>query len=81
VAFALGAKSSDPLTMYLSDVYTVSANLAGIPGVSVPCGFVEALPVGLQLLGPPLEEPALLRVADAFQRRTDHHTKRPPESS
>jgi aspartyl-tRNA(Asn)/glutamyl-tRNA(Gln) amidotransferase subunit A len=77
VAFPLGAKEADPLTMYLSDVYTVSANLAGIPGVSLPCGRVNGLPVGLQLLGPPLAEPLLLRVADAFQRRTDHHLARP----
>jgi aspartyl-tRNA(Asn)/glutamyl-tRNA(Gln) amidotransferase subunit A len=77
VAFELGAKTSDPLAMYLSDVYTVSANLAGIPGLSVPCGLVRGLPVGLQLLGPLLGEAALLRVADAFQRRTDHHRRRP----
>jgi len=79
VAFGIGSKTSDPLRMYLSDVYTVSANLAGIPGISIPCGFVEGLPVGLQLLGPPLDEPALLRVADAYQRRTDHHSQCPAE--
>ena len=60
-----------------SDVYTVSANLAGIPGLSAPCGFADGMPVGLQLLGPPLDEATLLRVADAFQRRTDWHTRRP----
>jgi aspartyl-tRNA(Asn)/glutamyl-tRNA(Gln) amidotransferase subunit A len=65
--------------MYLSDVYTVSCNLAGIPGVSLPCGFSGGMPVGLQLLGPPLEEGRLLRVADAFQQRTAFHTERPPE--
>ena len=79
VAFALGAKSDDPLRMYLNDVYTVSANLAGLPGVSLPCGFHEDLPVGLQLLAPALGEGRLLRVADAYQRRTDHHRARPPE--
>jgi len=79
VAFRLGEKSDDPLKMYLSDVYTVSCNLAGLPGVSVPCGLAHGLPVGLQLLGPPLEEARLLRVADAYQRRTDHHERRPPE--
>ena len=77
VAFELGAKTSDPLSMYLSDIYTVSANLAGIPGVSIPCGMVRGLPVGLQLLGPALGEAVLLRVADAFERRTSHHAQRP----
>jgi aspartyl-tRNA(Asn)/glutamyl-tRNA(Gln) amidotransferase subunit A len=79
VAFPLGSKTTDPLTMYLSDVYTVSANLAGVPGVSIPCGFESGMPVGLQLLGRPLEEAALLRVADAYQRRTDFHLRPPPE--
>jgi aspartyl-tRNA(Asn)/glutamyl-tRNA(Gln) amidotransferase subunit A len=79
VAFRLGEKASDPLRMYLSDVYTVSANLAGIPGLSVPCGFAHGLPVGLQLLGKPLDETTLLRTADSYQRRTDWHTRRPPE--
>ena len=77
VAFELGAKTSDPLSMYLSDIYTVSANLAGIPGVSIPCGMVRGLPVGLQLLGPALGEAVLLRVADAFERRTPHQARRP----
>jgi aspartyl-tRNA(Asn)/glutamyl-tRNA(Gln) amidotransferase subunit A len=77
VAFELGAKASDPLAMYLSDIYTVSANLAGIPGVSIPCGMVRGLPVGLQLLGPALGEAVLLRVADAFERRTPHQARRP----
>ena len=79
VAFRLGEKASDPLRMYLSDVYTVSANLAGIPGLSIPCGFSHGLPVGLQLLGKPLDEVTLLRTADTYQRRTDWHTRRPPE--
>ncbi len=73
VAFAFGDKTDDPLTMYLSDIYTASANLAGIPGVSIPCGRVGGLPVGLQLLGKPLDETTPLRVADAYQRATDHH--------
>jgi aspartyl-tRNA(Asn)/glutamyl-tRNA(Gln) amidotransferase subunit A len=77
VAFEIGAKTADPLSMYLSDVYTVSANLAGIPGLSIPCGLVRGLPVGLQLLGPALGEAVLLRAADAFQRRTRHHERRP----
>jgi aspartyl-tRNA(Asn)/glutamyl-tRNA(Gln) amidotransferase subunit A len=79
VAFGLGEKATDPLRMYLSDIYTVSANLAGIPGISIPCGSAHGMPVGLQLLGRPLDEATLLRVADAYQRRTDHHRHRPPE--
>jgi len=77
VAFALGARADDPVRMYLGDVYTVSANLAGLPGVSLPCGRHEGLPVGLQLLAPILDEATLLRVADAYQRRTTHHLARP----
>jgi aspartyl-tRNA(Asn)/glutamyl-tRNA(Gln) amidotransferase subunit A len=76
-AFRLGEKTDDPLRMYLSDVYTVSANLVGIPGLSVPCGFARGLPVGMQLLGRPLDEATLLRVAGAYQRRTDWHTRHP----
>ena len=81
VAFALGAKAADPVSMYLSDIYTVSANLAGLPAVSLPCGEKDGLPVGLQLLGRALDEETLLRAADAFQRRTDHHLRTPPEPS
>jgi aspartyl-tRNA(Asn)/glutamyl-tRNA(Gln) amidotransferase subunit A len=77
--FRLGERAEDPLRMYLGDVYTVSANLAGLPGVSLPCGSAGGLPIGLQLLAPPLEEAKLLRVADAYQRRSDHHLARPPE--
>jgi aspartyl-tRNA(Asn)/glutamyl-tRNA(Gln) amidotransferase subunit A len=76
-AFALGERGEDPLRMYLSDVYTVSANLAGLPALSLPCGSAGGLPVGLQLLAAPLEEPTLLRAADAYQRHTDHHLHRP----
>ena len=76
-AFALGAKVDDPLQMYLNDVYTIPCNLAGIPGMSIPCGFIEGLPAGLQLLGPPLGEETLFAVAGAFQRATDWHTRRP----
>jgi aspartyl-tRNA(Asn)/glutamyl-tRNA(Gln) amidotransferase subunit A len=79
VAFGLGEKTTDPLRMYLSDVYTVSAPLAGLPAVSLPCGFAHGLPVGVQLLGRALDETTLLRVADAYQRRTDWHTRMPPE--
>lgn len=76
VAFELGSKNDDPIAMYLSDVYTVSANLVGVPGISVPCGLANGLPVGLQLLGNVLQEETLFRVADAYQRRTDHHLQR-----
>ena len=77
-AFKLGEMTDDPLTMYLQDLYTVSANLAGITGISVPCGFTAAgLPIGLQLQAPPFEEERLLRAAHMFQKETDWHTKRP----
>ncbi len=78
-AFQLGKKSTDPLTMYLQDVYTVSANLAGIPAMSLPCGFDSArLPIGLQLQAPWFAEGVMLAVAHQFQQRTDFHTPRPP---
>lgn len=77
-AFPIGAKSDDPLAMYLSDVYTVSCNLAGLPGLSLPCGFTKAgLPIGLQLLGPAFEEEKLFRIARMYESATDWHTKRP----
>jgi len=77
-AFKLGEKIADPLTMYLSDIFTISCNLAGIPGISVPCGFTkENLPVGLQLLGKPLDEATLLRAAYNYEKNTEWHKKRP----
>jgi aspartyl-tRNA(Asn)/glutamyl-tRNA(Gln) amidotransferase subunit A len=63
--------------MYLSDVLTLPASLAGVPAVSLPCGFAAELPVGLQLIGRPFDEGTILRVADAYQRVTDWHTRRP----
>ena len=78
-AFRINEKTDDPLTMYLSDIFTLSANLAGMPGVSVPCGFSkDGLPIGLQILGPHFSEGALLRVAYAFEQATDFHQRRPP---
>jgi aspartyl-tRNA(Asn)/glutamyl-tRNA(Gln) amidotransferase subunit A len=73
VAFKIGEKVSDPYAMYLNDVFTIPANLAGICGLSMPGGFSEGLPVGVQLLGPALGEPMLLRIADTFQQATEHH--------
>src|SRR5437660_1607535 len=77
-AFQLGERTADPLAMYLSDIYTITANLAGIAGLSVPCGLTRSgLPIGLQLLAPAFAEEALLRTARVFERATDWHTKRP----
>jgi len=79
VAFKLGEMMDDPLAMYLSDIYTISANLAGIPGISVNCGTgADGMPVGLQLMAKPFDEPTLLCVARAFEAATDHHAARPP---
>jgi aspartyl-tRNA(Asn)/glutamyl-tRNA(Gln) amidotransferase subunit A len=76
-AFAIGAKTSDPITMYLNDIYTIGANLAGLPGISIPCGFVGELPVGLQIVGPHFSEARILAAAHAFQRETDWHSRVP----
>ncbi len=77
-AFKMGEKADDPLAMYLADVYTISVNLAGIPAISVPCGFdASRLPVGLQLMGPAFAEDLLLAVAHQYQLLTDHHHQRP----
>ncbi|MGH7995065.1 MAG: amidase family protein, partial [Opitutaceae bacterium] len=79
-AFRFGAKS-DPLAMYLNDIYTIGANLAGLPGVSLPCGFSRAgLPIGLQLIGRPFEEAELLAIARAYERAHDWNLRRPPEA-
>ncbi|MDI6709660.1 MAG: Asp-tRNA(Asn)/Glu-tRNA(Gln) amidotransferase subunit GatA [Thermoanaerobacterales bacterium] len=79
-AFRLGEKTDDPLQMYLSDIYTLAVNLAGLPGISVPGGFVDGLPVGVQFIGRPLGEGTLLRAAYAFEQGADHHKRRPPLS-
>jgi aspartyl-tRNA(Asn)/glutamyl-tRNA(Gln) amidotransferase subunit A len=77
-AFRIGEKIDDPLTMYLSDIFTISANLAGVPALSVPCGFSAAgLPIGLQLMGPHFGEEAILKVAHQFEQATEFHKKRP----
>ncbi len=76
-AFALGAKSDDPITMYLNDIYTIGANLAGLPAMSLPCGFAEGLPVGLQLIGPHFSEARMLNIAHRYQQETAWHLERP----
>ena len=76
-AFKLGEKAADPVQMYLSDIYTIAVNLAGLPGMSIPCGFVGGLPVGLQLVGNYFAESQLLNVAHRYQQATDWHTRRP----
>jgi aspartyl-tRNA(Asn)/glutamyl-tRNA(Gln) amidotransferase subunit A len=78
-AFKLGELIDDPLAMYLSDIYTISANLAGLPGISIPAGFSSSgLPIGLQLQAPPFEETRLLQVARMFERATEHHARPAP---
>jgi aspartyl-tRNA(Asn)/glutamyl-tRNA(Gln) amidotransferase subunit A len=76
-AFAIGQKTDDPIQMYLNDIYTIGANLAGLPAISLPCGFVRDLPVGMQLVAPPLEEARLLKAGHHFQRVTDWHRRVP----
>jgi aspartyl-tRNA(Asn)/glutamyl-tRNA(Gln) amidotransferase subunit A len=72
-AFGIGAKIDDPVTMYLNDIYTIGANLAGLPGMSIPCGYVDALPMGLQLIGSHFSEGRMLNAAHRFQLATDWH--------
>jgi aspartyl-tRNA(Asn)/glutamyl-tRNA(Gln) amidotransferase subunit A len=77
-AFAVGEKTADPLQMYLSDIYTISVNLAGLPAISVPCGFTsDNLPIGLQCIGKHFDEETILTVAHAYEQSTDWHRKRP----
>ncbi|HYL04103.1 MAG TPA: Asp-tRNA(Asn)/Glu-tRNA(Gln) amidotransferase subunit GatA [Steroidobacteraceae bacterium] len=76
-AFAIGAKTADPITMYLNDIYTIGANLAGLPAASIPCGLVQGLPVGLQIVGPHFGEARVLAAAHAYQRATDWHRRIP----
>lgn len=76
--FPLGEKLDDPIVLYLADVYTVPVNLAGLPAISLPCGFVRGLPVGMQLIAPAFKEGDLLQVAYAFEQNTPYHKERPP---
>jgi len=81
-AFKAGDRIGDPLKMYLADIFTIATNLAGNPGISIPCGFAATegvqLPIGLQLIGKPFEEAPLLAIADAYEQSTDWHKRRPP---
>ena len=78
-AFKLGEKAGDPVQMYLSDIYTIAVNLAGLPGMSIPCGFdTGGLPVGLQIIGNYFAEAKMLNVAHQYQLATDWHTRAPP---
>jgi aspartyl-tRNA(Asn)/glutamyl-tRNA(Gln) amidotransferase subunit A len=77
-AFELGAKTSDPVTMYLNDIYTIGANLAGLPAISVPCGLAQGLPLAMQIIGPHFGEERLLNVAHRYQLETDWHRRTPP---
>lgn len=79
-AFGIGDKVDDPVTMYLNDIYTIGANLAGLPALSAPCGKVDGLPVGLQMIGPAFSEAALLNVAHLYQGETEWHRELPPHS-
>ncbi|AJH23048.1 aspartyl/glutamyl-tRNA amidotransferase subunit A [Bacillus amyloliquefaciens] len=76
-AFKIGEKTSDPLTMYANDILTIPVNLAGVPGISVPCGFADGLPLGLQIIGKHFDESTVYRVAHAFEQATDHHKAKP----
>ncbi|MEM8683205.1 MAG: Asp-tRNA(Asn)/Glu-tRNA(Gln) amidotransferase subunit GatA [Pseudomonadota bacterium] len=78
-AFKLGEKTDDPVTMYLNDIYTIGANLAGLPAMSVPCGFADGLPVGLHLVAPHFAEGALLKAGHQYQLLTDWHTQAPED--
>ena len=77
-AFRLGERTDDPVQMYLGDIFTVPASVAGIPAISVPCGFSQGLPVGMQIIGPSLSEQALLNIAYAYENATTWHKLRPP---
>jgi aspartyl-tRNA(Asn)/glutamyl-tRNA(Gln) amidotransferase subunit A len=77
-AFRLGEKADDPITMYLSDIYTIAVNLAGLPGLSIPAGLADGLPLGLQVIGNYFEEARLLNIAHRFQQATDWHEQAPP---
>jgi aspartyl-tRNA(Asn)/glutamyl-tRNA(Gln) amidotransferase subunit A len=76
-AFKIGERINDPLSLYLADVFTVPINLAGVPAISLPCGFAGHLPIGLQLIGRHFDEATVLRAAQAYEEATPFHEKRP----
>lgn len=77
-AFKIGDKAADPIAMYLSDIFTISGNLAGIPGISIPCGWTQdGLPIGLQILAPLFGEERLLHTAYTFEQNTGYHLQKP----
>jgi len=78
VAFQIGARTDDPYQMYLADVFTIPANMAGIPGLAVPCGFANGLPVSLQILGKPFDESTILKVGHAYEQAAGWFKQRPP---
>jgi aspartyl-tRNA(Asn)/glutamyl-tRNA(Gln) amidotransferase subunit A len=78
-AFKIGEKISDPVSMYLSDIYTIAINLAGLPGISIPAGFINHLPIGLQLIGNLFSEAKLLNIAHQYQKVTNWHTRLPED--
>jgi aspartyl-tRNA(Asn)/glutamyl-tRNA(Gln) amidotransferase subunit A len=77
VPFKLGEKVDDPIQMYLSDVCTLPINIAGLPAISIPAGFADGLPIGLQIIGKPFDEETILRIAFAYEQATDWHNKKP----
>ena len=78
-AFKIGEKSDDPISMYLSDIYTIALNLAGLPGMSVPAGFANNMPVGLQIIGNSFTEGKMLNLAHQYQQVTDWHQQTPSQ--
>ena len=76
-AFKIGEKIDDPVSLYLTDIYTITANLAGVPGIALPAGFANGLPLGMQLLGPYFSEARLLNIAHQYQQVTDWHQRAP----
>jgi len=77
VAFKIGQKVNDPLSMYLNDIFTLPVNISGLPGISLPCGLSDGLPVGLQVIANSYQETTMFRVAAAYERGTKHHELRP----
>jgi aspartyl-tRNA(Asn)/glutamyl-tRNA(Gln) amidotransferase subunit A len=77
VPFKIGEKTDNPLQMYLSDVCTLPINIAGVPAISIPAGFANGLPVGMQIIGKPFSEPTLFKISHAYQQVTEWHKKRP----